>query len=385
MSDFAQPRGSYVVTDPSGVKMVHTPSSVMPSNQIVPGISSTSQQQNPRDRFAGQDPVLLAAVEFLQQAGREVPPLIGGYELFMIAITHSASDFPKWLVDTMQKAVRTQYELVPPVVRALGRRISAQSFQDIHLPQLSEFPSLKPLLETGEIEHGSIDEEGAKFKIGTYARIFSVSRRALENDAAGRFRLVASASGTAQANLEGETFVNLLVSNSGAGPTMDDGHPLFDEANHNNLGSTTGAEGNLTLDNLKAARTRMRMQKGIDGVTPINVAAQHLIVPATLETEAEALLADLYPQRAEDVNAAARGLKLHVEPRLDAHSTTDWYLAAGPERADSVVYAELRGQGLQIDIQRDFERDGMAVRALYDYGVTIADWRGLYRHTYSAT
>ncbi len=394
MHDIPQRRGSYVVTDPSGVRMVHTPGSTMPGNLVgggatglpdhPPGITS-SPKPSSRDRMAGQDPVLMAAVDFLQRAGREVPPLIGGHELVMLAMTHSGSDFPKWLVDAMGRATRTRYEAVPPVLRSIGRYISAQNFKEVHMPLLGEAPQLKPLLETGEISYATTDEETAKLKLGTFATIVSFSRQMIENDPGQGFLGIANGFGTSQANLEGMTFLNLLRSNSGAGPTMDDGHPLFDAANHNNLGSTTGAQGNLTLENLKAARTKMRKQKGLDGTSPINVTAHHLIVPAALETDAEALLADLYPQKAEDVNSAAKGLTLHVEPRLDAFSETDWYLATGPERADSILYADLRGQGVDIDIEPSFERDGLAIRALYDFGVTIADWRGLYRHTYSAT
>ena len=68
-----------------------------------------------------------------------------------------------------------------------------------------------------------------------------------------------------------------------------------------------------------------------------------------------------------------------VDPRLDAVSTTAWYLAAAPSFG-TLEYAYLEGsQGPQVDTDYGFEVDGISYRCRLDFGCGIADWRGLYR------
>lgn len=66
----------------------------------------------------------------------------------------------------------------------------------------------------------------------------------------------------------------------------------------------------------------MRLQKGLDGVTPINATPKFLVVPAAVETVAEQYLAQIAATQAADVNPFGGRLELVVDPRLDAVSAT---------------------------------------------------------------
>ena len=76
--------------------------------------------------------------------------------------------------------------------------------------------------------------------------------------------------------------------NSGAGPAMGDGVYLF-HASHGNLdtASTLGSPAQIE------ARIGMRLQKGLDGITPIGATPKYLLAGPALNTAAENLLATL--------------------------------------------------------------------------------------------
>jgi hypothetical protein len=142
----------------------------------------------------------------------------------------------------------------------------------------------------------------------------------------------------------------------------------------------TGASSALQLSSLATARKAMRLQKGLDGTTPIDATPKFLIVPAALELTAEQLLTQITPAVVGEVNPFAGKLDLIVEPRLDAVSATAWYLAADPALLDTIEYAYLDGEvGPQIFIEQGFEIDGMSMKCREDFGAGVLDWRGLYK------
>lgn len=63
----------------------------------------------------------------------------------------------------------------------------------------------------------------------------------------------------------------------------------------------------------------MRTVKGLDGQTLINVTPKYLLVGPESETDAEKLLAFIYPATVDAVNACASRLSLLVEPQ-----SRDW-------------------------------------------------------------
>jgi hypothetical protein len=124
----------------------------------------------------------------------------------------------------------------------------------------------------------------------------------------------------------------------------------------------------------------MRLQKGLDGKTPIDAPPRYLIVPAALELTAEQLLTAISAAKATDVNPFPGRLTLLVDPRLDAISATAWYLAADPATIDTVEYSYLEGEeGPQVIAREGFEIDGMQFKVRLDFGCGVLDWRGLYK------
>ena len=284
---------------------------------------------------------------------------------------HGTSDFPELVTGAGQRTLRASYASYQGGLKRASRSSTAKDFRDKQKLMLGEAPELLQVNEHGEFKRGTMAEAKSAYKLATYGRIFGITRQALVNDDLDAFGDMAAHLGRAAAEFESKFLVTLLTSN----PTMSDTVALF-HATHLNL--LTGAGSALSETALSDARKAMRLQKGLDGKTPIDAAPRYLIVPAALETTAEKLIATITPAQVADVNPFAGKLEPVVDPRLDAVSTTAWYLSADPDLFDTIEYAYLEEAGGPEVISREgFEVDGLEMKVRLDYGAGVLDWRGL--------
>jgi len=296
------------------------------------------------------------------------------HEIAKLAL--STSDFPSILADVAHKTLRQAYEAYPRTFLPFSRRRSAVDFKNINAVQLGEAPSLMKVNEKGEFTHGSIAESKETYKLATYGRIVSITRQTIINDDLSAFTRIPAGFGVAAATLESDTVWGIITSN----PAMGDGVPLF-PANHANL--NTGAGSALALAGLGAGMAAMAKQKGLDGVTVLHVQPRYLAVPVALQLTAFQLVAaNLAPAKSADlVPDYIRALTPIAEPRLDAASTTAWYLFASPDQIDTIEYAYLEGQdGVYIETRQGFDVDGVEIKARLDFGAKAIDWRGLQKN-----
>lgn len=283
---------------------------------------------------------------------------------------HATSDFPAIFADTANRSLRAAYDAAPATLKRAARQTTAKDFRAKTSVQLSEAPTLEKVNEGGEYRYGSMADAKESYAIDTYGRIFGISRKAIINDDIGAFSDLAGQLGQAAADFEAQFLVDLIVKNSGAGPTMGDGTTLF-HATRNN--SVTGATGAIDVTKLSQARLAMRRQKGLAG-RAINVVPKFLIVPPERETEAEQILAAIQATASTDVNVFSGKMELLVESRLS--SALRWYIAADPASVDGLEYAYLQGsEGPQIETRTGFEVDGVETKVRLDFGAAFLDWR----------
>jgi hypothetical protein len=322
--------------------------------------------------WAGQT-LLDLAKECLETSGTRTKRL-PRHEIAKLAL--STSDFPSILADVANKTLRQAYEAYPRTFLPFSRRRSAVDFKNINAVQLGEAPSLMKVNEKGEFTHGSIAESKETYKLATYGRIVSITRQTIINDDLSAFTRIPAGFGVAAATLESDTVWGIITSN----PAMGDGVTLF-HANHANL--NTGAGSALALAGLGAGMAAMAKQKGLDGVTVLNVQPRYLVVPVALQLTAFQMIApNLAPAKSADlVPDYIRALTPIAEPRLDAASTAAWYLFASPDQIDTVEYAYLEGQdGVYIETRQGFDVDGVEIKARLDFGAKAIDWRGLQKN-----
>jgi len=323
----------------------------------------------PARRYAHATPVDMAK-ELLTLRGFQTTGLSPA--TLITRALHTTSDFPIILGDTVGRVLRDSYQAAPSGIRQLGRQTTARDFRSVNKIMLGEAPMLEKLNEHGEIKAGTMAEAREAYKVETWARKIGITRQVLVNDDLGAFSDLARRMGQAAAETEARILVDLLESNTGNGPKMDDGKVLF----HADRGNKAGTGAVISDATLSAARLALRTQKGLSG-QPIRVTPKHLLVPPALETEAEKWLATVAAAKAADVNPFSGSLSLVVEPRLA--SATRWYVTADPGEIDGLEFAYLDGgEGPQVESKSGWDVDGVEIRVILDYGAGFVDHRGWY-------
>jgi len=333
--------------------------------RTTPGVTLSE----PARQYAGL-PALEIARECLRQTGANV---VGMTPSTMIDRALSTSDFPLIMGDAVGRTLREAYSAAPSGLKLVARQTTADNFRAKHRLQLSEAPRLEKVNELGEFKHSKLEEAKESYALATYGRIITLSRQMIVNDSLNAFADLARRLGQAAAATEAQLLVDLLIANSGTGPVLSDGSALFHAANHKNYVASGAA---LSLDTLGAARLAMRKQTGLTGEL-ISVQPKFLVVPPDLETKADQLMTQITATKAEDTNVLAGKFSVVVEPRLT--DATRWYVVADTASCDGLEYAYLQGEeGVQIETQQMFEKDGVSVKARVDFGGGFVDHRSWY-------
>jgi hypothetical protein len=291
---------------------------------------------------------------------------------------HTTSDFASIFANVANKRMRAAYDENRGTYTQWARRApNAPDFKNISIVQLSGAPDLLKTNEHGEFTYGTMKDAGVNYALVTYGRMVSLTRQAIINDDLRAFERLVTAFGASSSRLENRLVYSQLTAN----PAMGDGVALF-HATHGNLG--TGAGSALQMTALKAGRTAMRLQKGLQG-EELNLAPNFLIVPATLEQDSYQLTSSNYvPAKQGDVNEFRQGgrtaVEPIVEPILDGVSTAEWYLASSNSQIDTVEYCYLDGaEGPVIESEVGFEVDGVTWKCRLDFAAKAVDHRGLYK------
>jgi len=337
-------------------------------HRMSPGTTLTEAGRN----FRGMS-LLRMAEEVIASSGVNVRGM-AATEIAERAL-HTTSDFPALMGSTLNRRLRAAYEENQPSYQRWARRApNAPDFRNIDVIQMSALPDLLKVNEGGEFKYGTASDGKVTYAVTTYGRIIGVTRQTLINDDLRALERLTTGFAGSASRLENRTVYAVLTSN----PTFADGKALF-HADHGNLASAGAA---ISAASLGAGRTRMRLQKGLQG-EELNLAPAHLIVPATQEQLAyQFTSAQFVPAKSTDVNEFRAGGRTSVEPIveaiLDGVSTTAWYLAASNSQVDTVEYSFLEGaEGVQMSSRIGFTVDGIELKASLDFAAAAIDWRGL--------
>ncbi|WP_026486691.1 prohead protease/major capsid protein fusion protein [Caldanaerobius polysaccharolyticus] len=315
------------------------------------------------------------AIECLIRAGRSNAHRLDNDTLFREALTPD-SQFTSILSNAVNKSMATAYKAATTTYEAWTSRGSNPDFKAATVYQISEAGELLPMTQSGEFKFDEMTDQGVTKAVATFGRSFGMTRQALINDDIGILTRVPEAYVRAARRGINKLVYKMLGSN----PTIYDGKTLF-HAQHNNLASTAGAIG---TDTIGEGRKAMRKQKNLGGKETLNISPAFLIVPAALETVAQKfLMSTADPNQANPgvVNIFRNSLNLVVDAELDDYSETAWYLAASPSDIDTIEVTYLNGNDMPIlESQVGFDFLGIKWRIYIDYGVTVLDYRGLYKN-----
>ena len=231
---------------------------------------------------------------------------------------------------------------------------------------------LSKLKEKGELESLELDENGEAWKLESYGNKFVFTRQMIINDDLGAFtNIIATFGQMAKRTSNGLVYDLLQAKGDFANYKMSDNKALF-HSDHKNMGTAAA----LASASLSDARVLMRRQ--MDGKTALNINPKYLIVSPENETIAKQLLtseSDLSGNNSGVTNIHKNSLDLIVESELSANP---WFLAAARK---TIKTGTLAGTGGQPIVQEKMKSaGGVEFECLYDFGVMIEDFRGLYRN-----
>lgn len=247
---------------------------------------------------------------------------------------------------------------------------SNPDFKEAVQYRISEADELLQMTATGEFKHDEVKEDGAKKSILTFGRSFSLTRQAIINDDLSALTRIPSRYAAAA-----HRGINKLVYKKLA--TAGD---VFKTGN----GNLASAAGVPSVVSLGAGRTAMRTQKNVRGKETLNIAPKFILVPAALETLTEQLLVSVTDPASSNSgvrNPFTGRLQMICDGELDQYSVDAWYLAAQAGLVDTIEVTYLNGvQTPTLESQISFDVLGMKWRIYIDYGVTLLDYRGLYKN-----
>lgn len=291
----------------------------------------------------------------------------------------STSDFPYILADVAGKSLRAGYEMVESQWRLIASRRTAADFKTQKELTLDASARLEKVPESGEFKHGRLVEGKETYSLSTYGKIIGITRQAIINDDLGAFTRTPMLLGQEVAMLEADTVWGIVTTNG----NLADGTALF--AASASRGATvagnlvTGSGTVISADDISVMRVMMMRQTSPGGKS-LGIQPRYLVAPATKSQLAEQYTSSSYVAATPaTINVMAGRLTPIIEARLDASSTTAWYLFADPNTPNGTVliYAYLEGQqGPYTETRNGFDVDGVEIKIRHDFAAAAVDFRG---------
>ena len=304
---------------------------------------------------------------------------MGVMQMVAAAFTHSSGDFPLILSNIANKAMLKGWDETEENFDRWTTPGVLSDFKSTSRVDLNSFPSLREVRAGAEYKNATMGERGESIVLLTYGELFSIDRQAIINDDLGVFSRVPRKMGRAASRTVGDLVIGVLTANA----AMADGIALF-HADHNNLAGTGAAPTTLTVQAGKAAM--MTQTDGGNNAHALNIRPQFFLVPAALDGTARVIMASetqisSSQNNSKMPNSVAGMAEVVTEPRLDANSTTAWYLTASGQQHDTIEVAYLDGNAAPLLDQKDgWGVDGVEFKVRIDAGVKALDFRTLYKN-----
>jgi ATP-dependent protease ClpP protease subunit/phage major head subunit gpT-like protein len=285
----------------------------------------------------------------------------------------TTSDFAVAGENTLNKVLLAAYAIAPDTWREICAIGEVSDFRAHNRYRTGYIASLDQIFEDGEFTNKTIpDAVKETITALTYGNIVGLSRQAIINDDMGVFNRVAAQVGRAAALTIEAGFYSLLAQNSGLGPDMNDGNPLFDAA-HSNLGA--GAA--LSAAAVDADATIMEAQQDPNSAEYLNVRPAVLLVPRGLRATALTINESRFDPDTADSNKPNTVLGLFdrvvATPRL---SGTRRYMFADPVDIPCIEVAFLNGeQEPFMEMKDGWRTDGVEWKVRHDFGIAAIEYR----------
>lgn len=317
---------------------------------------------------------------FLECARMEGIPVPRSFGNDTIRAAFSTVSLPGILNNVANKKLLKSFQTQAVIATKLCSEGELNDFKESERYRLTDVGDLEPVAPDGELKHGGLTEDKATNQLGTFGKVFSLTRQMIFNDDLGAFLKVPEGIGARAARKIDQLFFTRLLSNPGG--LFSVGHGNYKE----------GVDTALSAESLGAAVQMFLNQTDSDG-QPINVAPKFLLVPTALKMTAKELLNSTFyfatglanRTRIPTYNALAdEDLEVVSSPYLSntnypGASAKAWYLFADPTIVDTFEIGYLKGRRMpQVEKgEADFDTLGIRFRVFFDIGVHEQDHRGM--------
>jgi hypothetical protein len=262
---------------------------------------------------------------------------------------------------------------------------SATDFKNIHRTQLGAIPNLPVWNDTGRPEMASLADAKESYAVECRSLGVDFGYKLIVNDDMSALTTTPAKLGDSSARTVNAVAWSQITRN----PIMRDGIALFSAASgarkRPNLITGAGTPTVATLGVMKDQMRQMRGEntpEGEESADVLNITPSYLVLPSALETVGEQLVNSIYdPANANNAFNPARTITPVVEPILDSHSRTAFYLFASPTRVETVEVTFLAGQETpQVRVVMDEHTLATTYYVLQSVAAKALDHRGVQRH-----
>lgn len=304
----------------------------------------------------------------------------GGHVLEMVGRAMTASDFPYILADSARKALFVGFDTAEETWETWCGVGEVSDFKAHTLVRASEADDLDEINEKQEYTYGERTEAKETYQITTYGKLFAITRQAIINDDLNALTDVPASHGESAARKIGDLPYAVLTANA----AMGDGTALFD-AGHSNVG--TGGVPSVTT--IAEAEKLMGTQTDLRGLRRLNIRPMYFIGPWAIKGATEVFFrseryaAEGTPGTPDEAYATTRANPYSgdvfvrvYDARLDADSTTKWYMAARKGKTVNVYF--LNGvRRPYLETKTGWSVDGVEYKVRIDAAAKAVHWVGM--------
>ncbi|MBS7546240.1 ClpP-like prohead protease/major capsid protein fusion protein [Ancylobacter oerskovii] len=310
----------------------------------------------------------------VKPASHDVLAMVGAAFTAAPTAMHGTSDFPLVLSNVANKAMLKGYTEAETTYQLWTAKGSLGDFKLTTRADTGFFPILSKVEEGEEYQYASFGERGETGAIGTYGKLFKISRQAIINDDMGVFTRTPMKMGAAARRTINKLVYGVLNTN----PAMADSVALF-HATHGNLAAGAGNVG-VTSDVYAKSLAAMRKQK--EGDVTLGISPKYVLTPMEHYAAVRQIFlsATELGQANPSVPSKVAGEVVPIaDAELDLSSgTLATYLAADPNAFDTVEVMYLDGNESPLLEQQDgWKIDGVEFKVRSDFGVKAWGYRGL--------
>lgn len=321
-------------------------------------------------------------------------------QLGMGGFAQGTGDFVNVLSNVFNKAAGKGWKSTNPTYQIWTGIGSLPNFQSNDIVRLSGLSDIEEIREGDGPKFGKMSDIKESARLLTYGTKYSLSRQAMVDDRLGMLTSIPEKQMANLSLLINRKVYELLLSNSGVGPTMNEDSKALFHADHGNLVVTGTDVGITTLNDAALAFAEMKQispDADRSEVRYMGLEPKFLLVCPEKKYSAynifnsQAINIDTtFKEGSIGVNYFKSGqpgfLNLFSEPYLKLFaggSDTPWYMFCDTALVDLITVYTLTGNETPYTAMGPNEIGygrGLVWVLEYDFGVAAGDFRGMYRN-----